>query len=107
MDNQKGKCCNCPGFMGYSQWTIRTSTRNIIPFKVMESNKITNHNELRQLLIDNAEVTMAKSRLYAEKNFKCNFKPKAPKVPKAKKAPKVSKASKKVNKLKPKVSKKK
>ena len=92
MDNQKGKCCNCPGFMGYSQWTVRTSTRNIVPFKVMKSNKITNHNELRQLLIENAEVTMAKSKLYAEKNFKCNFKPKTPK---------------KVNKLKPKIVKKK
>ena len=99
MDNQKGKCCNCPGFMEYSQWTVRTSTRNIVPFKVMKSNKISNHNQLRQLLIDNAEVTMAKSKLYAEKNFKCNFKPKAPK------APKVSKVVKKTNK--PKVTKKK
>ena len=101
MDNQKGKCCNCPGFMQYSQWTVRTSTRNNIPFKVMKSNKISNHNELRELLIANAEVTMAKSKLYAEKNFKCNFKPKAPKAPKA---PKVVK---KANKLKPKVTKKK
>ena len=88
MDNQKGKCCNCPGFMDYSQWTIRRSTQNIIPFKVMESNKITNHHDLRQLLIDNAEITMTKSKLYVESNFKCNFKPK------------------KLNKLKPKVTRK-
>ena len=80
--------------MQISPFTVRSSTRHIIPFKVMKVNKLVNHNDHRQMLQSNAEVIMAKQKLQLEKSFKCNFKPKTVKP-------------KKINKLKPKVTKKK
>lgn len=74
MDNKKGKCCACPARMSSGSFISNyKSSRNVINKEVKQANKITNHNDYRKFLQQNATQIMAKESIFLDKNFSCNF----------------------------------
>ena len=71
-DNKFGKCCKCPGIGDnrlFTSWVPNITMNEYIK----SINKISDSNEYRMFLQQNAEKIMQKEQSYLEANKKCDF----------------------------------